>query len=118
MGKVVAVMTKRELSTFNRASGSRVMAEQITKIINNPILIGACVRAVIDLHQEVVNEIFEAHSLPKDKQYSINTATGEIELLEENKPIENSEFNEDTENEDIENLVNCLNNLFEKLSRR
>lgn len=111
MGKVVAVMTKRELSTFNLASGSRVMAEQITEIINNPILIGACVRAVIDLHQEVVNEIFEAHSLPKDKQYSINTATGEIELLE------NSEFNEDTENEDIENLVNCLNNLFEKLSR-
>lgn len=109
MGKVVAVMTKKELSTFNRITGSRVMAEQITDIINNPILIGACVRAVIDLHQEVVNEIFEAHSLPKDKQYSINTATGEIELLE------NSEFNEDTEN--IENLVNCLNNLFEKLSR-
>jgi len=115
MGKVVAVMTKKELSTFNRITGSRVMAEQITDIINNPILIGACVRAVINLHQEVVDEIFEAHSLPKDKQYSINIATGEIELLEENKPIENSEFNKDTEN--IENLVNCLNNLFEKLSR-
>ena len=84
--RVLAIATREECAALSRAhAAKKIMAEVVD--MGNPIHIGVLAKEAFDAHDDLLEEILKSHCLPADDDYSIDTVTGEITL------IDDSDFN-------------------------
>jgi hypothetical protein len=84
--RVLAIATREECAALSYAhAAKKIMAEVVD--MGNPIHIGMLATEAFDAHDNLFEEILKSHCLPADDDYSIDTVTGEITL------IDDSDFN-------------------------